>query len=107
MRFVAMLRRNMKGTQPMNFNPFEHMTKAFEQWQKMTDESLQRASTFYGEVDKLEAKGIERSTVAVDEVAVNFKETLAYGAQLGAEWRKLSLEAIKQASTAFTPSKPS
>jgi hypothetical protein len=79
------------------------MTKAFEQWQKMTEESITRAQAFYGEVDKLEAKGIERTTVAIDEVSVNFKETLAYGAQLGAEWRKLSLDAIKQASTAFAP----
>ena len=90
----------------MSFDPFAQMTKAFEQWQKMTEESIQRASAFYGEVDKLEAKGIERTTVAIDEVSVNFKETLAYGAQLGAEWRKLSLEAIKQATAAVTPSKP-
>ena len=87
----------------MNFEPFAHMTKAFEQWQKMTEESFARAAAFYGEVDKLEAKGIERTTVAIDEVAVNFKETLAYGAQLGAEWRKLSMDAMKKASSAFVP----
>jgi hypothetical protein len=87
----------------MNFEPFAHMTKAFEQWQKMTQDSIARATAFYGEVDKLEAKGVERTTVAIDEVAVNFKETLAYGAQLGAEWRKLSMDAIKQASAAFAP----
>ena len=87
----------------MSFDPFAQMNKAFEQWQKMTAESIQRATAFYGEVDKLEAKGIERTTVAIDEVSVNFKETLAYGAQLGAEWRKLTLDAIKQASTAFAP----
>jgi hypothetical protein len=87
----------------MNFDPFAHMTKAFEQWQKMTEESIARATAFYGEVDKLEAKGVERTTVAIDEVAVNFKETLAYGTQLGAEWRRLSMEAIKNATTAFTP----
>ena len=87
----------------MNFDPFAHMTKAFEQWQKMTEESIARATAFYGEVDKLEAKGIERTTVAIDEVAVNVKETLAYSSQLGAEWRRLSMEAIKNATAAFTP----
>ncbi len=87
----------------MNFDPFANMTKAFEQWQKMTEESIQRASSFYGEVDKLEAKGIERSTVAIDEMSVIGKETLAYSMQLGAEWRKLTLEAIKNASAAFVP----
>ena len=87
----------------MNFDPFAGMTKAFEQWQKMTEESIARATAFYGEVDKLEAKGVERTTVAIDEVAVNFKETLAYGAQLGAEWRRLSMDAVKKASTSFVP----
>ena len=87
----------------MNFDPFAHMTKAFEQWQKMTEESIARATSFYGEVDKLEAKGVERTTVAIDEVAVNVKETLAYTSQLGAEWRRLSMEAIKNATAAFTP----
>ena len=87
----------------MSFDPFAQMTKAFEQWQKMTAESIQRATAFYGEVDKLEAKGIERTTVAIDEVSVNFKETLAYGAQLSADWRKLTIDAITQASGAFAP----
>ena len=87
----------------MNFDPFATMTKAYEQWQKMTEESIARATAFYGEVDKLEAKGVERTTVAIDEVAVNFKETLAYSAQLGAEWRKLSMDAFKQATAAFAP----
>ena len=87
----------------MSFDPFAQMTKAFEAWQKMTQESIERATSFYGEVDKLEAKGVERTTVAIDEISVNFKETLAYGAQLGAEWRKLTLGAIKQSQAAFTP----
>lgn len=87
----------------MNFEPFALVTKAFDQWQKMTEESIARATSFYGEVDKLEAKGIERTTVAIDEVAVNFKESLAYSAQLGAEWRKLSMAALKNATTALVP----
>ena len=92
----------------MSFDPFAQLTKSFEAWQKMTEESIRRATAFYGEVDKAEAKGVERTTLAIDEVSVNFKETLAYGAQLGAEWRKLSLDAIKQASTMFAvPKVPS
>lgn len=88
----------------MSFDPFAQMTKALEAWQKMTQESIERATAFYGEVDKLEAKGVERTTVAIDELSVNFKETLAYAAQLGAEWRKLTLEAIKQSQATFAPS---
>jgi hypothetical protein len=87
----------------MNFDPFAQFSKAFETFQKMSNDSIARATAFYGEVDKLEAKGIERSTVAIDEMSVLGKETLAYSAQLGAEWRKLSLDAFKQATSAFAP----
>ena len=72
-------------------------------FQKLSEESIARATSFYGEVDKLETKGVERSTVAIDEMSVIGKETLAYSMQLGAEWRKLTLEAFKQATAAFAP----
>jgi len=83
----------------MNFDPFGQWNKAFEAWQKMADDSVQRAVAFYTELDKLESKGVERTAIAVDELAVLQKETLAYGAQMAAEWRRLTLEAIKQASS--------
>ena len=87
----------------MNFDPFAQFSKAFEMFQKMSSDSIARTTAFYGEVDKLEAKGVERTTVAIDEISVIGKETLAYSAQLGAEWRKLTLDAFKQASTSFAP----
>ena len=87
----------------MNFDPFAQFSKAFETFQKLSTDSLARASAVYGEVDKLESKSIERTTVAIDELSVIGKESLAYTAQLGAEWRKLTLESFKQASSAFAP----
>jgi len=86
----------------MKFDPFAQMSKAFEAWQKVSEESFARAAAFYGEVDKLESKGIERTAIAIDELAVLQKETLAYGAQLGAEWRKLAMDSIRQASSAVS-----
>ncbi len=85
----------------MNFDPFAQMTKVFEVWQKMADDSVQRAVGFYAELDKLESKGIERAAVAVDEMAVLQKETLSYGAQLASEMRRLTIESMKQASSSF------
>lgn len=85
----------------MKLDPFATMNKAYEAWQKAATDSFARAASFYGEMDKLEAKGVERTTVAIDEMAVLSKETLAYGMQLGAEWRKLTLESLKQAQAAF------
>lgn len=82
----------------MKFDPFAQWTRAFETWQKIADDSLARTAAFYAEVDKVEAKNIERAESAIHEIAKLTKDTLAYQAQLGAEWRKLSLEAIQQAS---------
>ncbi len=87
----------------MNFDPFAQFSRSFEMFQKLSEESIARATSFYGEVDKLDTKAVERSTVAIDEMSVIGKETLAYSMQLGAEWRKLTLEAVKQASAAFAP----
>jgi len=87
----------------MNFDPFAQFSKACETFQKISNDSITRATAFYGEVDKLEAKGVERTTVAIDEMSVIGKETLAYSVALGAEWRKLTLDAFKQASSSFAP----
>jgi hypothetical protein len=86
----------------MKFEPFAQMTKMFETWQKMADESAARAGAFYAEMAKAEAKRVERADAAIDEIARFQKETLAYGMQLGAELRKMSLEAFQQATSLAT-----
>ncbi len=86
----------------MKFDPFAQMGKFWEAWQHIADESVARTAAFYAEVDKLDAKNIERAEGAFQEVAKLAKETMVYNAQLGAEWRKLSLENIKRATSAFS-----
>lgn len=90
------------------FDPFAQFSKAFESWQKLADDSYARTQAFYAEMDKIEAKNIERAETAVGaaelalhEMAKLAKETIAYQAQLGQEWRKLSLESVQRASEAF------
>jgi hypothetical protein len=85
----------------MKLDPFAQLSKAFEAWQKFAEDSFSRTQAFYAEVDKLEAKNAERAESAVQEMARLTKETLAYGAQMGSEWRKLSLESMQRASEAF------
>lgn len=82
----------------MKIDPMGNFEKAWEVWRKMTDDSIARMTAFYAEIDKVEAKNLERAEQAMHEAAKLTKETLAYGAQLGAEWRKLSLEAFQRAS---------
>ena len=83
-------------------NPMGNFEKAWDMWRKMTDDSIARMSAFYAEVDKIEAKNVERAEAAVNEAAKLTKETLAYGTELAAQWRKLSLEAVQRAA-AETP----
>lgn len=82
----------------MKIDPMGNFEKAWEVWRKMTDDSIARMTAFYAEIDKVEAKNLERAEQAMHEAAKLTKDTLAYGAQLGAEWRKLSLEAFQRAS---------
>jgi hypothetical protein len=83
----------------MKFDPFSQWGKVFETWQKMADDSVARTNAFFAEVEKTEAKRLERVEHAIEEMAKMQKDTLAYGAQLGAEMRKLSVEAMQKVST--------
>jgi len=96
---------NMKGS-PMKTDPFAPVAKAFETWQKLADDSFARATAFYTQIDELEAKNVERTERAIQEIAKLTKETLGYSAQLGAEWRKISLESMKNAAAAFGAEAP-
>lgn len=82
----------------MKFDPFSQWGKVFETWQKLADDSMVRANAFFAEVEKAEAKRIERAESAIEEMARIQKETIAYTAQLGAEWRKVSLDAFQKAA---------
>ncbi len=82
----------------MKFDPFAQWGKVFETWQKLTDDSIARATAFYAEVEKAEAKRLERAESVIEEMAKMQKETLAYTAQLNAEMRKVSLEAFQKAT---------
>jgi len=44
---------------------------------------------------KLEGKRVEQTGAAIDEITKLTKESLAYGTQLAAEWRKLTLDAFE------------
>ena len=88
----------------MKFDPFAQWGKVFETWQKLTDDSIARATAFYAEVEIAEAKRLERAESVIEEMAKMQKETLAYTAQLGAEMRKVSLDAFQKASALATSS---
>lgn len=95
----------------MDFNPFAFWGKTMETFTKLAEDSSSRTSAFFAELEKQDAARIERTTSAIDEMARLQKETLAYSAKMGAEMRKLTVEAMKSmtdkvASFASTPAAP-
>ncbi len=85
----------------MKFDPFGPWGKAFEAWQRMADDSIARASSLYAEIEKAGTKSMSQAESTIDEVARFQKESLAYSAKLGADLRKVSLEALQTAASAF------
>lgn len=85
----------------------ETMTSQMQQgmaaWKKLFDEQLQRFATVQEEMAKAEVRHAEQVRAAIDEQARMMKESLAYAAQLSAEWRRLSLEAVRR-TTDLVPS---
>jgi hypothetical protein len=82
----------------MKLEGFAHMGKVWELWQKAADDAMARFDGVAKEIEKAEARRIEQASTAIDEAARLTKETLAYGAQLGASFRKLSFEAFQHAA---------
>jgi hypothetical protein len=74
-------------------------------WKKAIEDTLGRTAAFYEELAKVDASRNEQASGAVDEIAKLTKESLAYSASLGAEWRRLTLEAIKRSTEMFSVGK--
>jgi hypothetical protein len=72
---------------------------------KMMEDQLDRMQAFQAEIAKLEAKGVEQARQAIDEAARLWKESLSYGAQLGAAWRNLAIDATRRSVDAMTPTR--
>jgi hypothetical protein len=71
-------------------------------WMKAIEDTFGKTQAFYEELGKLDASRNEQATGAIDEMAKLTKESIAYSAALGAEWRRLTLEAIKRSTEMFT-----
>lgn len=74
-------------------------------WQKALEDQARRAELLAGEWAAIEGKGFQQVSGAVDELAKLTRESLAYQAQLGAEWRKMWLEAAKKSAESMAPAK--
>ena len=58
---------------------------------------LARVEAFYAQLADVETKALEQSKTALEESARLSRESFAYGSTLAAEWRRVSLEATRNA----------
>ncbi len=70
-------------------------------WKKMVDDQIARMELGFAEVARAQEQALTQSRQAIDEVAKLSKESLDYMGQLSAEWRKLTLEATRNAAGFF------
>lgn len=95
-----------KTAQTQARSPFELpftmpvMPEAFGQLMR---DQIARTQQVMGELANYEGVAIARARTAVDELSRMANDSLTYWAQLSAEWRKLSLEAVQRTADAFTP----
>jgi hypothetical protein len=81
-----------KSSQSQHASPFT----------KPLADGVARAESAFAEYGKLEEKMLEHAVTGIDEAARLSKESLAYGAALMTEWRKLTLEATRRAASMMT-----
>jgi DNA-binding ferritin-like protein len=74
-----------------------------EFFKKFVDDQASRFQALSAEASKLESKVLENASLVVDETAKMVKESLAHAVNLNAEYRRLSLEAVKKAASFWTP----
>ena len=73
--------------------------------QKIASEGTARVEQMFGEFEKFEAQQQQRAVDMIDEGARLMKASVEYSMKLGEEWRKLALQANKQAMEMFSGAK--
>jgi hypothetical protein len=62
-----------------------------------------RLETAVGELGKLQSKGLDQASTLVETASRATHEQIAFVEQMGSEWRKLVLAAMRSATALFTP----
>ena len=65
-------------------------------FKKAIDDHASRVESVFGEMAKLEEKGLEQACASIDEATRLTKVGLAYASELAAQWRKLVVDAARR-----------
>jgi hypothetical protein len=85
---------------------FSQSQQFMAQWGKLWQDQLEHLDSTTEEAVKLQQHGVARTGQAIDEMATLGKASLQYGNRLGAEWRRVSLEAWRRSAEIMTPAPP-
>jgi hypothetical protein len=99
----ASARQAVKETATMAAKPMAPFAESLGAFKRVAEESAARMAAYGEEVARLEREGSGRLNEAFDEYTRLLKESLRYGSQMAAEWRKLTVEAAKRTAESITP----
>jgi hypothetical protein len=74
-----------------------------EAFAQLMRDQIARTQALMGELATYEGIAVTRARTAVDELARLAGDSIAYFAQLSAEWRRLTADAMQRTADAFTP----
>jgi hypothetical protein len=97
----ASTRQAVKATTAQAGQPLAPLVQSFGAFHKFAEEHAARMAAYADEALKL--GGNARVTEAYDEYARLLKDSLRYGSQMAAAWRKLAVEAAKRTAESITP----
>jgi hypothetical protein len=96
-----MAKHRQKGKETMSGKETSQSQQWAASWQKAWQDQFERWNAAFAEMGKVETKGFEQVCANVDEAARLAKESAAYGNLLAAQWRKLAVDAARQAFEAI------
>lgn len=90
--------------EPKN-DPFAFMSAGFDTWaqmaEKATRENIDRIQGLYDELADIENAAYDRAKKGAQDLGDMMNESMTYMAELGREWRKLTLDATRRSAQMF------
>lgn len=80
-----------------------HVQQIASEWEKIVSNQVSHLESFFGEMAKLETRGVAQLLGTWEEVGRYAKESLAQAEKVTGEWRKLGLEAARRTAQVITP----
>jgi hypothetical protein len=85
---------------------FSQLQQSMAQWGKLWQDQLEHMDSATEEVVKLQQHGVARTGQAIDEMATLGKASLQYASRVGAQWRRVNVEAWRRSAEIMTPASP-